>query len=171
MKMKRKTPIRKDYEYFKYQLKINRNRYPDICDLLDYEKEVSGLAYYIRNLINEDVKKRVLSGAAPFENSILEDGVLKGSQQERENTLVEIEAPSIDEARRLAYSLAKHTVKKHNYRPNEAIHKVIKQEEEIIAEAAPEVEEPKAAEPIVEAVSKKEDGEKPFNNFSNFIES
>lgn len=94
-----------DYEYFKYQLKINKSRYSAICDLLEYEKKTNGLAFYIRSLIAEDMKKRVLNNHPPFKNMILQEGKITTIQKEREEKTVVIEGSSEEEIKALEMKL------------------------------------------------------------------
>lgn len=48
---------------FLYQINFNRKKYPEICQALEDSKEGNGIAWYIRNLVKEDLKrKESLSG-------------------------------------------------------------------------------------------------------------
>lgn len=49
--------MKKD-DVFLYQLNINRKKYPDICEILEEEKDNNGIAFYLRNLIRQDIERR-----------------------------------------------------------------------------------------------------------------
>lgn len=44
-------------EMFLYQIKWNKNKFPEECAALERAKEGNGIAWYLRKLIQEDLKK------------------------------------------------------------------------------------------------------------------
>lgn len=45
-------------EFFLYQINFNRKKYPEICKRLDEAKEDNGIAFYLRGLIERDIRER-----------------------------------------------------------------------------------------------------------------
>jgi hypothetical protein len=43
---------------FLYQINFNRDKFPEICEMLEWEKENNGVAFYLRKLIQDDINRR-----------------------------------------------------------------------------------------------------------------
>lgn len=55
--------------YLKYPLSINKDKYPDIYNMLMYQKENNGIAFYVRDLIMQDIERKAKNKELPFEKN------------------------------------------------------------------------------------------------------
>lgn len=53
-------------KYFLYQMNFNREKFPEVCKMLDYAKEKTGVAYFLRDVINNEIIFRKENNIEPF---------------------------------------------------------------------------------------------------------
>lgn len=80
--------------HFKYQLNINRDKFPELCEKLEYTKDkVGGIAWYLRSLVERDIQENGLYGFK-FNDISIDDEQTKHFTRKEAKPVAEVTKPT-----------------------------------------------------------------------------